>query len=229
MRSFAKILLAAAAAASTLLIASGAEASTLVGAITADNEYNAYLSTSDAALGSLVATGAWWPTAQTFSAPLNAGQTYYLHVIANNWYGPGNMGGGNPDALLGSFSLSDASHSFSNGLQTLGTDAMNWRADANSFVQNLGAITTWNAPGGSPVGFAANGGAIWGAVLGGPVGGISNSAQWIWSGSDPSGEAFFSTTISAAGGVPEPAAWSLLLTGFFGIGALLRRRAIVMG
>ncbi len=29
---------------------------------------------------------------------------------------------------------------------------------------------------------------------------------------------------SAAGGVPEPATWSMLLTGFFGIGGLLRRR-----
>ncbi len=218
--------LTAAAAATALLAGTAAQASTtLSGAITADNEYNAYLSTSDSARGTLVASGAVWWVAQTFTAELDPGQTYYLHVVANNWYGPGNMAGGNPDALLGSFTLSDTSHVFANGTQTLGTDAADWRADPNSVVQNLGGPVSWTAPSDAPVDLGANGTAIWGGAIGGAVPGIPTSAHWIWSQQDPSGEAFFSTTISAVGGaVPEPAAWGLMIVGFGLTGAAMRRR-----
>src|ERR1700742_2794214 len=82
-----------------------AAAPTLSGAITADKEYAAFLSTSDNTLGTLLTSGANWQSAQTFSAALGPGQTYYLHVIAKNWNGPGDMAGGNPDALLGSFAV----------------------------------------------------------------------------------------------------------------------------
>ena len=64
--------LTAAAAATALLAGTAAQASTtLSGAITADNEYNAYLSTSDSARGTLVASGAVWWVAQTFTAELD--------------------------------------------------------------------------------------------------------------------------------------------------------------
>ena len=221
-------LLMSAVAATALFAAAGAQASTLTGAVAADNEYNAYISTSDGTLGTLVASGADWQTAQTFSVDLDAGQTYYLHVVANNWFGPGDMAGGNPDALLASFTLSDADHAFANGLQTLGTDVADWRADANGVVQDLSGPISWTAPAGAPVDLGVNGGAIWGAAIGGPVSGVSTDAHWIWSATDPSGEAFFSTTISAVGGaVPEPSEWALMIMGFGLAGAALRRRRAV--
>jgi hypothetical protein len=229
--SMSKQILVAAAAAAAVLVGSSAHATTLIGAITADNEYNAYLSTSDATLGTQLTSGANWESAQTFSANLTAGQTYYLHVVANNWYGVGDMAGGNPDALLASLSLSDTGFSFANGLQTLATDVANWRADPNAAVQNLGDVTTWTAPTDAPVSFGANGGSnIWDNVMGGPIAGVGSSAQWIWSSSDTSGEAFFSTTITTdalGGGVPEPAAWALMITGFGLTGAALRRRRVL--
>jgi hypothetical protein len=219
-------LLISAAAAAALLTGTAAQASTtLSGAITADNEYNAYLSTSDGTLGTLVASGAVWWVAQTFTADLDPGQTYYLHIVANNWYGVGDMAGGNPDALLGSFTLSDTSHVFANGTQTLGTNAADWRADPNTVVQDLTGPVSWTAPSDAPVDFGANGMAIWGNAIGQPVPGIPTSADWIWSQTDPSGEAFFSTTISAVqASVPEPAAWALMIAGFGLTGAALRRR-----
>ncbi len=217
-------ILCAAIGAAALLAGSNALAAqpVLTGAITADNEYAAFLSTSDATLGTFLASGANWQSAQTFTADLTPGQTYYLHVIANNWYGPGDMGGGNPDALLGSFSVTGG-FTFANGLQTLDTDTADWRADAGAAVQSLTGPLSWTAPGGAPLSWGANGTAIWGSATGGPIGGIGTSAQWIWSQTDPAGEAFFSTTITS-GAVPEPAAWGLMIVGFGLTGAAIRRR-----
>jgi hypothetical protein len=223
MRKTDLLLMTAAA----LLIASGAQASELYGAITADNEFNAYISTSDSTLGTLVAHGADWTSAQSFSVDLAQGQTYYLHVVANNFFGPGNMAGGNPDALLGSFVLFDTSHSFANGQQSLDTDTTNWRVSPGETVQDLNGPIAWTQPTDAPISFATNGGGIWGSALGRPVNDIWSQADWIWSQTDPSGEAFFSTTISANGGVPEPASWALMIVGFGLAGAALRRRKLV--
>ena len=198
----------------------------LTGAITADNEYAAFLSTSDSTLGTLVASGANWQSAQTFSAALTPGQTYYLHVIGNNWYSPSNMAGGNPDALLGSFAVTGP-FQFANGLQTLDTDTTDWRADPNAVVQDLSTTPlSWTAPSDTPWNWGNNGTSIWESVSGAPIAGIGASAQWIWSQTDPSGEAFFSTTISdvRGGAVPEPAAWGLMIVGFGLTGAAMRRR-----
>jgi hypothetical protein len=217
-------ILSAAAGAAALLVGYGAQAAVpmLSGAITADNEYAAFLSTSDATLGTFLTSGANWESAQTFTADLTPGQTYYLHVIANNWYGPSDMGGGNPDALLGSFSVTGP-FTFANGLQTLDTDTTDWRADPGAVVQDLGGPLSWTAPSSTPWNWGDNGTSIWESVAGAPIGGVTTSAQWIWSQTDPAGEAFFSTTISS-GAVPEPAAWGLMIVGFGLTGAAIRRR-----
>lgn len=196
----------------------------LTGAITADNEYAAFLSTSDSTLGTYLTSGNNWEAAQTFSANLTPGQTYYLHVVANNWYGPSDMNGGNPDALLGSFAVTGP-FQFANGQQTLDTDTTNWRADPNSVVQDLTGPLTWTAPSDTPWNWGDNGTSIWESVNGAPIAGVSASAKWIWSQTDTSGEAFFSTTISDVQvGVPEPAAWGLMIVGFGLTGAAMRRR-----
>ena len=225
MRMSNRILISAAVVAA-LFAGTGAQAAVpmLSGAITADNEYAAFLSTSDSTLGTLLTSGANWQSAQTFSADLTPGQTYYLHVIANNWYGPSDMGGGNPDALLGSFAVTGP-FQFANGQQTLDTDTTNWRADPNTVVQNLAGPLTWTAPSDTPWNWGDNGTSIWESVNGAPIAGISTQAQWIWSKTDPAGEAFFSTTITdPPAGVPEPAAWGLMIVGFGLTGAALRRR-----
>jgi hypothetical protein len=228
MRTSNRILIAVTALVALFAGASAqAAVPMLSGAITADNEYAAFLSTSDSTLGTLLTSGANWQSAQTFSANLVPGQTYYLHVIANNWFGPGNLSDGNPDALLGSFAVTGP-FQFANGQQTLDTDTADWRADPNSVVQNLGGQLTWTAPSDAPLSAGNNGGSnIWDSANGGPISGVSTSAQWIWSQSDPVGEAFFSTTITdpqIGGGVPEPAAWALMIVGFGLTGAALRQR-----
>jgi hypothetical protein len=202
----------------------------LSGNLTADNEFAAYISTTPGTLGTLVDYGSNWEQAYPLlPVTLAPNTTYYLHVIADNFYGPSDMSGGNPDALLASLSLTkNGGDVFSNGLTTLLSNTANWTADAYSSEQiypNPPPPTNpvWVSPTDAPVMLATNGdvAAIWGQVNGGPVSGFPLDAQLIWSpqNPDPSGEAFFSTTISAA---PEPATWAMLLLGFFGIGFMVR-------
>ena len=198
-----------------LALAGGAQAATLTGLVNSDNPFSAYISSSDSTLGTLIGSGANWRTSDPISATLSSG-VYYLHIVADNWTSdsdhtviPGNADAGNPDAILGQFSLTGAK--FSNGSTTLLTDTADWRATGQ-----VAAGSTWSAPSGAPVGLGLNGVGPWGGV-----GDVSSNAQWIWSQTDPSGEAFFSTTIAA---VPEPATWAMMLVGLGGLGVALRSR-----
>src|SRR4051812_45016417 len=162
-----------------------AQATTLSAGLTADNEFTAYLSTSDAALGSPLVTGTYWGTEYYFNTTLVAGNTYYLHIVADNFGQPNNPPG-NPDGFIGRFSLSDAGFQFANGTQTLVTDLLNWRsADANG--------SSWFAPGGLPVLRCGNG-AICG--FGWPGYPDMGAALWIWANPDTTGVAYFSSTIT---------------------------------
>lgn len=195
----------------TALGAGTAQATTLTGSLTADNQFNAYISNSDSAVGTLVASGNNWQATYSLSTLLTAG-TYYLHIIGYNDGGP--AGGGNPDAFIGAFQLSDANYRFANGTQSLLTDNVNWKASES-------APSSWFAPAGTPVNFGTNGGVnIW-SNNAGPRSDIDGSAQWIWSSPDATGQAFFSTTISA---VPEPSTWAMMILGFAGLGVMMYRR-----
>ncbi|MBS0334489.1 MAG: PEPxxWA-CTERM sorting domain-containing protein [Proteobacteria bacterium] len=159
-----------------------------------------------------------------FSAVLGTRTTYYLHVVANNFGGPGDNAG-NPDAFLAGINVYD---DHGDVVQTLNTDTTDWRASPNGVEQDLSGPISWTAPTGAPIDLGVNGSAIWGNAVGGPMDGISTSAHWIWSATDPSGEAFFSATIAPIGGaVPEPSEWALMIMGFGLAGAALRRRRSV--
>jgi hypothetical protein len=196
----------------TALGSGNSQATVLTGSLTADNEFSAYISSSDSALGTLIATGNNWQQTYSLSTPLTSG-TNYLHIIADNAGGPAS--GGNPDAFIGAFLLSDANYKFANGTQTLLTDTVNWKASDS-------APSSWLAPTGTPINFGTNAGSnIWSNVSGGARPGIDGSAQWIWSSPDLTGETFLSTTISA---VPEPSTWAMIILGFACVGFTAYRR-----
>jgi hypothetical protein len=211
--------IAGAAAVAALAVAANAQAaSMLTGALSADNQYWAYISTDDNTLGTLIGQGSDWHSADSLTPTALTSGTYYLHIVAENWTSnsdhtviPGNSAAGNPDGFIGQFSLSGTGYTFANGLTTLVTDTADWRATGQA-----SAGASWSAPTGTLTSEAAYGFGPWASISGLPDG---TSAQWVWSSTDPSGEAFFSTTISA---VPEPATWGLMLLGFFGLGAVIR-------
>ncbi len=73
--------------------------------------------------------------------------------------------------------------------------------------------------------FSLNGGSnIWTNVNNGAIGGISTNAYWIWSQNDPTGEAFFQTSVTM-NAVPELSTWAMMLAGFAGLGFAGYRRS----
>jgi hypothetical protein len=216
---FAKFLCVAAIAFGATTAANSA---TLNMTTTVDNSYSVYLSTSDSVLGTLIGSGppatgtADWRTPSSFSTPLGPDGQYFIHVVAVNDPPPGNPGQ-NPDAFLGSFSISGDYH-FSNGLTALDTDTTHWKA------KDVLSTSPWLVPTGTPQQFALNGGGIWGFA--GVLPGINPTAAWIWSNPDNLQFAFFSTEITA--NTPLPAAvWLLgsVLAGGAGVGGWRKRRA----
>jgi len=215
MNKILKAGLAAAVLAITTTASGASHATVLTGALPADNQFSAYISTNDSDLGTLVVAGNDWKTTYSLSTALASG-TYYLHIIADNFGGPA-VQGSNPDALIGQFTLSDASFKFANGTQTLLTDLSDWRAS------DMPPSSSWSlGPAGTPISYGTNSGVnIWSNNGGGARPGIDGNAQWIWSSPDATGEAFFSTTISA---VPEPSTWAMMILGFLGVGFVACRR-----
>ncbi|HEY5289627.1 MAG TPA: PEPxxWA-CTERM sorting domain-containing protein [Caulobacteraceae bacterium] len=204
--------------------AAGAQAAaTLSGNLTVDNAFNVYLSTSPTALGTLIASGTNWPSVQALSASLTGGNTYYLQVVGWNYDDAATPGTiqpahlpGNPDMFIGSFSLAGTGFTFENGGTSLNTDTTDWQS---AIVGSPSYTVTWSQPGGSPVSFGLNGTSPWGTLAG-----IAGGANFIWATApaNDTGESFFETKISPA--LPEPATWAMMLAGFGGLGAMLRRR-----
>jgi hypothetical protein len=201
-------------------------ATTLTGNLTADNAFFAYISTSNSTLGTLVASGNDWGT--TFSidpTTLTPGVTYYLHIEAINYGGPG--------AVLGEFSLSDSDFYFANGSQTLLTDTTDWSGGFNDDNSDPNSSQPWVTPTGAVTSFGENGVGPWGTRPG-----ISGSADWIWP-SDPTSYGCgtggyptngdctvdISTTIySTVSEVPEPSTVSLFMVG--GLALLVARQRL---
>src|ERR1039458_8120985 len=74
----------------SIAIVNCAQATTINGNMTVDNAFYAYVSTNNAVLGTLVASGNSWPTTFSLSAALTPGVTNYLQIVAINYGGPGN-------------------------------------------------------------------------------------------------------------------------------------------
>lgn len=203
-------------------------AAVLTGNLTADNQFSVYISSDDSVLGNLIGQGNDWHTTYSLTSTSLTAGTYYLHVIGHNFYGPSTgLAGGNPDALIGQFTLS-GNYLFANGSTTLLTNTTDWRAaDA---VYNGVQPASWFAPTNSAISYSTNAGPnIWTNNSGGAARpGIASNAEWIWSSPDTTGEAYFSTTITAVpaavGAVPEASTWAMMMVGFFGVGVLAYRR-----
>ena len=206
-----------------------AHPATLSGSLTVDNFFFAYVSTSDSTLGTLVASGADWPTTVSLSQALTPGVTNYLHIEAINEWGPA--------MFVGQFSLDNTLFMFANGTQSLLTDTPHWSAIFNN-TNNSATEQTWVMPtGGGVTSFGPNDGSVstpWGLFSD-----IDSSAQFIWSNAllaDPNGACGsddihgctvdFSTpiTLTTPSAVPLPGALPLFASGLVGLGLLGWRR-----
>jgi hypothetical protein len=192
------------------------EATSLSGKLTADNLFVAALSTDDSVFGTEIASGNNFGLQYSFNQALVPGTTYFLHIIGVNQDGnPHNPESGNPDGMIGWFTLSDANFAFTNNTQALGTEATtNWRSQ----ILNDG----WVTPVGTPIFRLSNGGLGYGW----PGFPDMQTADWIW-GAPPEnvGRAIFSTTIvPLTAAVPVPPAIMLFASGLAALGLLQRRR-----
>ncbi len=141
-------------------------ATTLTAHVTADDDFEFYISTDTSTAGTSLGTGTsepdGWMTSWTFSQALTPGVTNYIHVRA--WDLRTVIA-----AFLGDFTLSNTDFRFSNGGQTLYTDSENWKISDTGFGVGYYSPDTigpnnWNTP------------PWYNRVVG-----ISGSAEWIWS------------------------------------------------
>lgn len=215
---FRSTFLRAACVALIGLIGTHAQAAVVTGNLTADNQFQVYISTNDSVLGTLITSGNDWRTTYSFTSPSLTASTYYLHIVGYNDGGPGNMAGGNPDAFIGQFALT-GDYRFANGSTTLLTNTTDWRASDAPYSGLPPA--GWVAPTGTPIDFGSNAGPnIW-SNNSGQRPGIASNALWIWSSPDATGETYISTTITA---VPEASTWAMMILGFLAVGFMAYRR-----
>ncbi len=214
---------------SGFMISTSAQAlSTLSGTFTVDDEYSAYLSTSETSIDDAIDLGSndVWNVSSSFSGVgLEENKTYYLHIMGSN--AEKNHPNINPSGFLGDFALSDAStHKFTGSSFTDGSTGVGaWTYGIDGWGEGNAVV---NAQG--PIGQNRN----WGGdnAHGVAQSGLSDisASQWVWSSDhsiDPN-TAYFTLEIVATGGpdaVPLPGAVWLFGTGLLGfIG--MRKKAV---
>lgn len=139
----------------------------------------------------------------------------FLFVAENSGTGSQN----NPGGFLADISL---------GGSVIDSTSSSWYAASGDFFSG-GINEAWSPA----VEYGANGdnSTIWYNVNGGSVSGISDDAQWIWTGSNFSSDmdqvvSFGRILDVATDPVPEPATLFLLGTGLIGLAALSRKKMI---
>ncbi|MEM6440256.1 MAG: hypothetical protein AAF763_11270 [Pseudomonadota bacterium] len=215
MKIFAK---ATAAALALLLAGASTGSATTVGAnLNIDNGFDVYLTTDLGSTGPSLGSGENWRQTFSYDLALAPGVTNYLLIEAYDT--------GGPQAMLASFSLSDALFRFGNGGQTLLTGDEGIKVSTSGFT----------GPFGDPIIFGTNGQADlpWTefnnpgdtAIAGQPL-----AAEWIWAagadesdgfnGGTPREFTYFAIEITP---IPGPFG-AVLLVSALGLAAAVRRR-----
>jgi len=189
---------------STLFVSNLLHATVLTGGLNVDNAFQAYVSTDDNVQGSLIGSGANWPSTIGATTSLLSGQNYFLHIAAQDH---GGIAG-----FLGDFSLAGADHLFANGSNFIATNTTDWMVSTTGW-SGYSSVTDLGLNGVGPWGFRT---------------GVVSTANWIWS-SDAHNDnsVYFTLAINAvnnSNAVPEPSVIALFGLGFLGLGFASRRK-----
>ena len=213
-----------------------AQAATLDWSITADNAFSLYVSPVESVIGTLVFSDLNGPASQwssVYSGSVAVSGIEYIQIVGYNytssnglWNSPGttNGGGDNPNALMGSFTLSAGS--FANLTSSLVTgNNGSWSAIPVAPPSPDNPTTAPNPPWQDPTGpvqdYGANGVGPWGTVA------LPANADWIWSLPDNGAYADFAAQLLAPTNSlpsPIPAALPLFGTGLGLLGLMGWRR-----
>jgi hypothetical protein len=200
MTDIKKLKLLATAA---LLALSGlASASNSSATLTADNEYWLYSGNATGSNLQLIGHGANWPTANSYSFDVTAGD--YLYVMALDW--------GQPHAWQGLFNTPSG---------TVYTNDASWVAYTTSNTTVNAAVisgATWSS---LTTELPATSGP-WGNVVG------DVNAKWIWNSGIYSGDTAVlfrsATSVDPTSPVPESDTAAMMVAGLAVLGAMVRRR-----
>lgn len=162
---------------------------TLNVSMTADNRFEASISTSPTTAGTVFLSGNSWSTTYTGSTVLPGPGTYYLQVRAEDL--------ARPEMLIGFMTLSNPTGTFANGFQWLLTDRAHWRVSHGGFGVSPVAPRVIGINGTSPWGFY----------------GAMGQAEFIWHPEYQS-VVYFTTEITV---VPAPASLGLLALSALGL------------